>query len=73
MKARVVKTFTMGDRKYFADQEVDLEDWRVTRLVGEGLVTQMGENPKPLKPVVTAPPVISSPEPQQKKSVKKKK
>ncbi len=58
MKAKVLKPFTMGVN-YVVGQVVDLEDWRVKRLVGEGLVEAI-EDSLP----VSAPeaPKVSKPE-----------
>lgn len=69
MKARVLKQFIMGNATYRADQEIDLPEDRVLRLMGEGLVEDIRVDvvppqpseqaidpvPAPSEPVVEAP------------------
>lgn len=57
MQAVVIRPFTMGDAKYAEGQEIDMPDWRITRLVGEGLVREVaGQEPeKEVTPAKVAP------------------
>jgi hypothetical protein len=57
MKAKALKSFTMGSTTYTEGRELDLPEDRVLRLVGEGLVSIVEEK----EPTPTPPPPEESP------------
>lgn len=37
MRVKILKTFIMGNSKCLEGQEIEVEEWRGKRLIGEGL------------------------------------
>jgi hypothetical protein len=41
MRVKVLQTFIMGNSKCLENQEIEVEDWRGNRLIGEGLAVAL--------------------------------